>query len=96
MRLIATLVLPDASDFDDPQLATHLGFRKSGGQCFEKDAEVFWGGLGGQPENCGPRIERGIEEEIGTALAQVLVKLQPHRAVSMGISTKRSRAISAP
>ena len=35
------LVLPDAPDFDDPQLATDLGFRKSSDQCFEKDAEVF-------------------------------------------------------
>jgi hypothetical protein len=35
-------------------------------------------------------------QKIGTASAQVLVKLQPHRAGSRGISTKRSRAISAP
>lgn len=57
------LVLPDAPDFDNPQLTTDLGFRQASDQCFEEDAEVCWGGLGGQPEHRQPRIEGGLEQE---------------------------------
>lgn len=39
------LILPDAPDFDDPELATDLRFHKPGDQCLEKKTQVFWSGL---------------------------------------------------